>query len=323
MLKLITTLDSLSKSLLRVALVAIVGFGGWLGYSYHSGRRESAELTQQLDARQHEILALTEAAKVKDREIQRLQVANRLLKVDRRMARINVVSQTGSAKAGDLATKFTFEEVDAENKPLDQPRTFTVRGDVIYLDAWVIKYKDDFVESGDPLHSMSVCLFRRIFGESQEPKDGFVLDPVGTSPAAYRTGRTMTDSEREIWSKFWEYANNPPLAGQAGIRAAHGEAPSIKLMPGRRYRISLRASAGLGDRGRRRNGSATRLGRAVFAEGLRMLCYRRLSVLPILGWLLLAGGLGPNCARAHGKSIRFAKGTAKAAGSPGPRSGRS
>ncbi len=245
LLKLITTLDSLSKSLLRVALVAIVGFGGWLGYSYHSGRRESAELTQQLDARQHEILALTEAAKVKDREIQRLQVANRLLKVDRRVARINVVSQTGSAKAGDLATKFTFEEVDAENKPLDQPRTFTVRGDVIYLDAWVIKYKDDFVESGDPLHSMSVCLYRRIFGESQEPKDGFVLDPVGASPAAYRTGRTMTDSEREIWSKFWEYANNPPLAGQAGIRAAHGEAPSIKLMPGRRYRISLRASAGL------------------------------------------------------------------------------
>jgi hypothetical protein len=55
----------------------------------------------------------------------------------------------------------------------------------------------------------------------------------------------MTDSEREIWSKFWDYANSPALAGQVGIRAAHGEAPSIKLMPGKRYRISLRASAGL------------------------------------------------------------------------------
>jgi hypothetical protein len=245
LLKLVTIFESVSKSLLRVLFIAVVAVGGWLGYSYHNGRRETAELSQQLENRQREILALKEEAKAKDREIQRLQVANRLLKVDRRVARIDVVSQTGSAKAGDLATKFTFEEVDADNKPLEQARTFTVRGDVIYVDAWVIKYKDDFVEAGDPLHSMSVCLFRRIFGELQNPSDGFVLDPVGASPAAYRTGRTITDSEREIWSKFWEYANNPPLAGQAGIRAAHGEAPSIKLMPGRRYRISLRASAGL------------------------------------------------------------------------------
>ena len=243
---LVTTLDSLSRSFLRLSFVVIVGVGGWFGYSYYSaGKREIEELGQQLETRQREVVSLTEEAKAKDREIQRLQIANRLLKVDRRVARIDVVSQGGSAKAGDLATKFTFEEIDAENRPLDQPRTFTVRGDLIYLDAWVIKYNDRLVESGDPLRSMSVCLFRRIFGELQQPRDGFVLDPVGASPAAYRTGRTMTDSEREIWSKFWEYANNPSLAGQAGIRAAHGEAPSIKLMPGKRYRISLRASAGL------------------------------------------------------------------------------
>jgi hypothetical protein len=101
------------------------------------------------------------------------------------------------------------------------------------------------VESSDPLRSMSVCLFRRIFGESQQPRDGFVLDAVGSTPAAYRAGGTTTDLENKIWSKFWEYANNPTLAGEVGIRAAHGEAPSIKLMPGKRYRISLRASAGL------------------------------------------------------------------------------
>jgi hypothetical protein len=246
LLKFITTLDSLSRSLVRVLFVVILGVGGWFGYSYYSaGKRETAELVQQLEARHREVLALTEEVKAKDREIQRLQIANRLLKVDRRVARIDVVSQTGSAKAGDLATKFTFAEIDAENKPLDQPHTFTVQGDLIYLDAWVIKYKDDFVESGDPLRSMSVCVFRRIFGELQEPKDGFVLDAVGASPAAYRTGRPTTDLEREIWSKFWEYANNPSLAEAAGVRAVHGEAPSIKLMPERRYRISLRASAGL------------------------------------------------------------------------------
>jgi hypothetical protein len=224
----------------------ILGVGSWFGYSYYSaGNRQLEELGQKLEARQREVAALTEAGKAKDREIQRLQIANRLLKVDRRVARIDVLSQTGSAKAGDLATKFTFEEIGADNRALDQPRTFTVRGDLVYVDAWVIKYEDRLVESGDPLRSMSVCLFRRIFGESQQPRDGFVIDSVGSTPAAYRTGGTMTDSEREIWSRFWEYANSPALAGEVGIRAAHGEAPSIKLMPGKRYRISLRASAGL------------------------------------------------------------------------------
>ena len=246
LLKLVTTLESLSKSLLRVSFLVILGVGGWFGYSYYSaGNRQIEELGQQLEARHREVAVLTEEMKAKDREIQRLQIANRLLKVDRRVARIDVVSQTGSAKAGDLATKFTFEEIGADNRPLDRPRTFTVRGDVVYVDAWVIKYEDRLVESSDPLRSMSVCLFRRIFGESQQPRDGFVLDAVGSTPAAYRTGGTTTDLEGKIWSKFWEYANNPMLAGQVGIRAAHGEAPSIKLMPGKRYRISLRASAGL------------------------------------------------------------------------------
>ena len=80
-----------------------------------------------------------------------------------------MLSQTGSAKAGDLATKFTFQEIGADNRPLGDPRTFTVRGDIVYFDAWVVKYEDRLVESGDPLRSMSICLFRRIFGESQEP----------------------------------------------------------------------------------------------------------------------------------------------------------
>jgi hypothetical protein len=250
--KLLTALDSLSRLLLSGALVVILGGVGWLGYSYYMvgrraadvetqlGRREAEvkDLGRQLEARQRDIEA-------KQREIERLQTANRLLKVDRRLARIEVVAQTGSAADGDLATKFTFQEVDSENQPLEQPRAFTVQGDLIYVDAWVIKYEDRLVEAGDPLHAMSVCLFRRIFGEAQEPRHGFVLDQAGVTPAAYNSGRPMNDTEREIWSKFWEYANNPAMASQAGVRAAHGEAPSIKLMPGKCYRVSLRASAGL------------------------------------------------------------------------------
>jgi uncharacterized coiled-coil protein SlyX len=226
-------------------MVALLVLGGWIVYQIHLSGNRLHEAETQLAQRESQIEELNQQLSARQREIQRLLTANRLLTVDRRVARIDVVSQTGSAAAGDLATKFSFVEVGSDDRPLDAPRVFTVRGDLIYLDAWVIKYEDRLVESGDPLHAMSVCLFRRVFGELQQPKDGFVLDPVGATPAGYRTGQKMSDLEREIWSRFWDYANDAALAGRAGVRAAHGEAPSIKLTPGKRYKVLLRASAGL------------------------------------------------------------------------------
>jgi hypothetical protein len=55
----------------------------------------------------------------------------------------------------------------------------------------------------------------------------------------------MSPVERDIWANFWEYANDPAKAKKAGVRAVHGEAPSIRLEPGKRYRVELRSSAGL------------------------------------------------------------------------------
>jgi hypothetical protein len=62
---------------------------------------------------------------------------------------------------------------------------------------------------------------------------------------AYGQEGTMSDFERTIWNNFWQYANDPELAKSAGIRALHGEAPSMKLEQGRLYEIELRASSGL------------------------------------------------------------------------------
>jgi hypothetical protein len=240
-------MNSLLRTLLGLAIVTIVSAGGWVGYqAYFAGKWALQQAEDQLAQQTAQVKDLTRQIDVQQRQIQLLQTANRLLKVDRRVARIQVVSQSGSAANDDLVTKFTFVEVGPDNQNLEQPRTFTIRGDVVYIDAWVIKFDDKLVESADdPLRSASICLFRRIFGEFQQPKDGFALDPAGASPAAYRSGAKMTDVEREIWAHFWDYANDMARAGRAGIRAAHGEAPSIKLVPGKRYLLSLRASGGL------------------------------------------------------------------------------
>src|SRR4029079_13067517 len=120
-----------------------------------------------------------------------------------------------------LRTKFRFVELAGDGSPVGTPKEFTVDRYTIYVDAWVIKYSDDLVERGDPLRSTSVCLFRRIFGEYQEPSEGFPIDPSGSRPAVYSQGGEMSPVERDIWANFWQYANDPAKAREAGIRAAH------------------------------------------------------------------------------------------------------
>lgn len=288
MFRVINALNSLVGTILSLAILALLGVAGWIGFQTYYGEKwalqqseqelvktqakiaglsgmlqdkqgEIKRLTTQLGSQVDEINGLNknvnqqrvEIGKLnkdleeKEREIQRLATAVQFLKVDHRIAEITVVSQQGSAETEDLTTTFSFVEVNEQGQTLEQPRAFTVNGDLIYLDAWVVKFSDEFVEVADPLRATSVCLFRRIFGENQPPLEGFVLDPVGSRPAAYNTGGKMSELEEEIWAQFWEIANDPERAKQVGVRAAHGEAPSIKLLPGKRYKVQLRASGGL------------------------------------------------------------------------------
>jgi len=201
-------------------------------------QRENQQLTREIEVKDEEIAKKAE-------EIRRLDMAVRLLKVDHRIARIEVVSQQGSRQQRDLRTRFRFVEIDRDGRALEQPREFVIEGDVIYIDAWVIKFTDELVTLPDPVRSTSICQFRRIFGESQSPSEGFQLDPIGSRPAVYRSGGEMTEFEEKLWSRFWQYANDPAAARDAGVRAAHGEAPSIKLLTGKAYKILLRASDGL------------------------------------------------------------------------------
>jgi hypothetical protein len=206
---------------------------------------EIESLNTEVEQQKKEILALNEDIEAKIREIEQLNVAMGLLKVDHRVAQIDVLSQEGSAQDDNLVTTVGFVELSPEGKPLEEPRVFKIQGDVIYISSLVVKFTDKHVELGDPLRSTSVCLFQKIFGESQEPRDGFSLDPEGSQPAAYRTGGKMSDFEQEIWSRFWDYANDPVLAEKYGVRAAHGEAPFQKVVPGKRYKLQLRSSGGL------------------------------------------------------------------------------
>jgi hypothetical protein len=138
-----------------------------------------------------------------------------------------------------------FVELSPGGEPLSDGKVFEFDGDVIYIDNWVVQFDDKFVEAADIEKGTSLCLFRRIFSESQAPEKGFSLDEVGMRPQAYSRGGEMTDFEKAIWTQFWDIANDPDKAASMGIRAANGEAISVKVRAGASYNIRLRASGGL------------------------------------------------------------------------------
>jgi hypothetical protein len=236
----VSGIANIIRGLVWLAVLGLLGAGGFVGYHVVNERaqvdRELKEKTEQLAVKAAEVERLTT-------ENQKLNLALRLLKIDHRVAEIVVLDQRQENERPK--TRFQFIELTKDGSPIGERKEFTVEGDTIYVDAWVIKYADDLVEKADPLRSTSVCLFRRIFGEYQEPSGGFALDAAGSRPSVYSQGEELSPLERDMWANFWEYANDPAKAKKAGVRAAHGEAPSMRLQAGKRYRIELRASAGL------------------------------------------------------------------------------
>ncbi|GIW95361.1 MAG: hypothetical protein KatS3mg110_3402 [Pirellulaceae bacterium] len=266
MSKTVSLISAVSRLLATLIVGFVVAVSAWVGWQVyrHVTAKERAE-AQLADAQKKleqaekraEALAgdleqakaqlVAKAAEIRQltEKVERLETSLRLLKVTHRVARLSILDQTTDPETGRTFTLVRFEEINDEGRPLGQPRDFRIEGDVIYLDSWVVKFEDKYIEQADIDRSTSLVLFRRIFGEHQQPKDGFELDQQGLRPLAYAQGGAMTEFERRIWEDFWNIANDPKKAAELGIRAAHGEAPSIKARKGMVYRVVLRASDGL------------------------------------------------------------------------------
>lgn len=238
----LAAINSFLRTVLGFVVAGAVGFGTWFGYKTWT-RYDAALLT--LEQQEVQLTQLRGDLAAKQLEVDRLDMALRLSRVDQRVARIDVLDQQPDPATGRLRTRLAFVEVSDDQQPLDDPREFAIDGEVVYVDYWVVKFEDRYVDEADLERGTSIALFRRLFGERQQPQDGFELDQVGARPKAYGRGAPLSDFERRIWDDFWRVANDPELAGSLGIRAAHGEAVSLKLQPGKRYWLELRSSGGL------------------------------------------------------------------------------
>ena len=260
----ISTINSLLRTLLAITFIGGAGAAGWYGYTTYNAKeiesqrqvkaREVAEQAladakSRLERAEAEVASQQARLKQKDAEIdklsaniKKLELALRYLKIDHRVARFTAVDQTKDETTGEIRSLVEFVEVNDEGHAIDTPRQFSIRGDTVYIDSWVVKFEDKYVEQADLERGTSLLLFKRIFGSGQKPDDGFPLDEFGSAPHAYARGGKMSDFEKKIWDDFWDIANDPERARQLGIRAAHGGAPFMKVEKGKSYRILLRSS---------------------------------------------------------------------------------
>ena len=221
------------RSLLwSVVLVAVAAGSVYLSYELVIQPRRA--LQDQIREQKDTIVRL-------EQEKQRLEAYLTILKHIDRRARVEVLRQDRDQQ-GNLQTMIRFTETDSTGKPVSVSREMTLPGQEIYFDTLVIKFDDHFIEQSDPLKGQALMLFRRIFSSTQRPEDGFVIDRDGQAPEIYAERQAPNGFEREIWKRFWEFANDDKLAKEHGVRAIHGDAPYMRLEPDRVYEVLLRST---------------------------------------------------------------------------------
>jgi hypothetical protein len=202
---------------------------------------------------------LYEKSTEKDRQIaeQKRVIAALELRLDRSWAEelvadVRVDAITRAPDGGQPEMTLTFAEYAPGTETPSLRKTMTLPGEEFYIDALVVEFQRKLVEDGDGLRGKSLSFFRRAFGDRQKPIEGVALyrqsaetEVSGDIPDGLRVDPHPSEYERQVWTRFWSYANDPAQAAAAGIRVAQGEAVHTRAVRGQVYKVTLSASHGL------------------------------------------------------------------------------
>lgn len=220
-------------SLVRILLLMII-FGGVVGLFMWRGLLDREhELLDEISRIEHEM-----AVEVAARE----EMIDRLARTHR-LARVEIMEQA-TLDSGQVETTFLrFIELDDDGSELGR-RDFEIPGDVLFVDAWTVRFDTEHVANGDPFAGQTLVLFRRIYSDRVQPKDGIPIDTPGGIPDGYAVTE-QARFERALWRRFWRIATDHELARSMGVRVAQGEAVYKPVRPGQAYDLVAEASGGL------------------------------------------------------------------------------
>jgi hypothetical protein len=253
----VKVMNSVARTLLMIVAVGIFSYGGWLVYAYliwpriesqralEKANIELQQANQQLDDARTTIGKQLQQIDQLSEENARLETANRLLKIDHRLAHVRVLEMGTDPDTKKPFTRVQFQEITEGGEVVGKSKEFRLSGREIRVDGFVVKFDDEFIEKADLHRGTSLYMFRSIYGEMDGPTNGQSLEEEWSRPAAYARGSKLSDFEKEIWDNFWTYTNNPMKRKELGIRAAHGQVNYVLAEEGKLYEVELRASDGL------------------------------------------------------------------------------
>ncbi|MCH2184806.1 hypothetical protein MK280_02935, partial [Myxococcota bacterium] len=183
-------------SLFRILILTVV-FGGVVGLFVWRGLLDrEQELLAEISRIEKE---MAEEVAARDEMIDRLGKT-------RRLARVEILEQASSDAGGAESTTLRFVEIDENGSELGR-QTFEIPGDVLFVDAWTVRFDTEHVAHGDPFAGQSLVLFRRIYSDQLQPRNGFPIDTPGGIPDGY----AITEEarfERALWRRFWRIASD-------------------------------------------------------------------------------------------------------------------
>jgi hypothetical protein len=173
---------------------------------------------------------------------QRQAMVERLSR-SRRVGHVRVTDQRSSAQGGVESTSIDFIELDEQGSEIAR-QAITVPGDVLFVDAWTVKFDKNLVAEGDPLRGRSLVLLRRVYSDRLPAKDGVTLDVPGAIPPAYAASDAGA-FEKRVWEGFWELARDAQAAARVGVSVAQGEAVYKPVRVGETYELVVDAVGGM------------------------------------------------------------------------------
>lgn len=201
---------------------ALIAAAVWLSVSF--GSREIQRLNQQVADLEQEKRRLAEFAS--------------RLAASRRVGQLDVVRQERDAD-GRVVNTLLWQEIGADGVR-GRPIALESIGEIVYLEALVIKFQYNLVAEGDPQRGVSLALFRRVFGSGEAPESVAEFGREARPPRA-----ADIPFQTELWERFWELVSDGELASKYGVRVAQIEAPGVRVSPGEVWEATLDAAGGL------------------------------------------------------------------------------
>ena len=171
-------------------------------------------------------------------ENHQLNKAIRNLTAEQQIGFATLKSQSRNA-LGEVESLVRFVQT-APGRPdtIVSEELFVVEGDVIHFDALIVKFSDDYVKDGK---GRALYLWRRIYGESEAPMEGDVIERPGQAPERYAaiTQSLRLKNQSVFWEAIWDLANDPQRLSEYGISAVFGNAVYTKMEPDRVYLFKI------------------------------------------------------------------------------------